>query len=141
MNYLALGDSMSIDEYTGIVGGGAASQFAHRIAATEFQNLTYDGCTTAGVLANLERISSPPDVITLTAGGNDFLLAAFSGSDPATPEGWMALVDDPLDNLRRITDRLSHFGCPLIMNTIYDPTEGSDTLGQEIGLSTGYRSA
>src|SRR5262249_19041106 len=51
------------------------------------------------------------------------------------------LVDDPLDNLRRITDRLSQYGCPLIMNTIYDPTEGSDTLGQQIGLSTGYRSA
>ncbi len=50
MNYLALGDSISIDTYTGQADGGAASQFAKLIGTTEFQNLTRDGRTTAGVL-------------------------------------------------------------------------------------------
>ena len=34
MNYLALGDSISIDDYTEVAGGGAASQFARLIGAT-----------------------------------------------------------------------------------------------------------
>ena len=43
MNYLALGDSISIDDYTGQAGGGAASQFARLIGATRFENLTMNG--------------------------------------------------------------------------------------------------
>ena len=50
MNYLALGDSISIDDYTGVAGGGAASQFAKFIRADPFQNLTRDGNTTDGVM-------------------------------------------------------------------------------------------
>ena len=29
--YLALGDSMSIDDYTGVAGGGAVNQFYRRL--------------------------------------------------------------------------------------------------------------
>ncbi len=58
MNYLALGDSISIDTYTGRADGGAASQFARLIRATEFQNLTRDGRTTAGVLEAWAKLQS-----------------------------------------------------------------------------------
>src|SRR5205085_8181948 len=77
MVYLALGDSISIDDYTGVPGGGAASQFARLVRADKVQDLTYDGCTTTGVLEALAGVSIRPDVVTLTAGGNDFLERTF----------------------------------------------------------------
>src|SRR6478672_1456416 len=46
--YLALGDSISIDDYTGVHGGGAVSQLAHRLGA-ELVDRTRDGNTTHGV--------------------------------------------------------------------------------------------
>jgi lysophospholipase L1-like esterase len=58
--YLALGDSMSIDDYTGVVGGGAVHQFLLTL-----------GCR----LAEVPR-TGRGDLITLTAGGNDLLIRA-----------------------------------------------------------------
>ncbi len=67
--YLALGDSMSIDDYTDVEGGGAAHQF-HEFLGDRWtiDDRTSDGC----------RIPDVPrdgigDVITLTVGGNDLL--------------------------------------------------------------------
>jgi hypothetical protein len=111
MQYLALGDSISIDDYTGVPLGGAASQFVRLVGATEFQNLTQDGCITDGVLEILTDLTTSPDVVTLTAGGNDFLLACFYGSswqaDPDSPEERKDLVERPLANLNRICWRNS----------------------------------
>jgi hypothetical protein len=45
--YLALGDSISIDDYTGVRGGVAASQLARRLGL-ELVDLTRDGNTTQG---------------------------------------------------------------------------------------------
>ncbi len=70
--YLAVGDSMSIDDYTGVDGGGAASQLARKLRI-ELVDLTVDGNTTQGVLADLARAPAGADVVTLTAGGNDLL--------------------------------------------------------------------
>jgi hypothetical protein len=50
--YLALGDSISIDDYTGVRGGGAASQFARKLEV-KLVDLTRDGNTSQGVLADL----------------------------------------------------------------------------------------
>ncbi len=141
MIYLALGDSISIDDYTGIVGGGAVNQFAVLISATLVLNLAKDGRTTEGVIESLADVSVEPEIVTLTAGGNDFLQAAFWGSDPSTTEGWKTLVDLPLSRLRLIADRLSEYGCPVIMNTIYDPTDGDDSLGQDLGITSSFRLA
>jgi hypothetical protein len=58
--YLALGDSISIDDYTGVRGGGAASQLARKLDV-ELVDLTFDGNTTDGVLADLAR---PPATVT-----------------------------------------------------------------------------
>lgn len=76
--YLAVGDSMSIDDYTGVDGGGAASQLARKLCL-ELLDLTPDGITTAGVLALLPRAPAAADVVTLTAGGNDLLSGDLPG--------------------------------------------------------------
>ncbi len=68
--YLALGDSMSIDDYTGVAAGGAVAQLHHRLPREwNLVDETFDGCTMAGVPTELRA-----DLITLTIGGNDLLL-------------------------------------------------------------------
>src|ERR687891_194977 len=89
MNYLALGDSISIDDYTEVAGGGAASQFAGLIGAREVQDLTRA----------------------------------------------------PLAILEEIAARLARFRCAVIMNTIYDPTDGDDSLALEFGIPPEARAA
>jgi lysophospholipase L1-like esterase len=67
--YLALGDSMSIDEYTGIAGGGAVKQFFSRLGGGwTLDDRTSDGCRIQHV-----PVDGRGDVITLTIGGNDLL--------------------------------------------------------------------
>ena len=69
MIYLALGDSMSIDAYTGVEGGGAVSQFhQHLGAGWTLEDHTRDGCCIAGVPT--DRVGQ---IVTLTVGGNDLL--------------------------------------------------------------------
>ena len=132
MNYLALGDSISIDDYTDTPNGGAASQFARCLGADGFQNLTRDGRTTAGVLEAWGEITVTPDVVSLTAGGNDYLQISWQALN--TPTGWGLVSAQPLANLERIADRLDAFACPVIINTVYDPTDGDDTLLSAFGM-------
>lgn len=70
--YLALGDSMSIDLYTGVTGGGAVNQF-HKWLGDEW---TLDDRS-----ADMCRMHYVPrdgrgEVITLTIGGNDLIADA-----------------------------------------------------------------
>ncbi len=132
MNYLALGDSISIDTYTGVGDGGAASQFARLIEATQFQNLTCDGRTTEGVLEAWNEITITPEVVTLTAGGNDFLQGIWRALN--TKGGWEPVLAQPLANLNDMVSQLDQFQCPIILNTIYDPTDGDDSLLGMFGL-------
>ena len=119
--YLAVGDSMSIDDYTGVDGGGAASQLARKLRI-ELVDLTVDGNTTHGVLADLARAPAGADVVTLTAGGNDLL-----GGD---------LPRAILRRLHQIAQRIEPLGARVIVNTIYDPSDGDDIVGRrELGLS------
>jgi lysophospholipase L1-like esterase len=131
MRYLALGDSVSIDLYTGVPGGGAVAQFAARVGAEAVQDLCYDGCTVEGVLDMLTVASLVPDVITVTAGGNDLLLCAGQPPEPCL----RAIVA----NLSIMADRLSTYRCPVILNTIYDPTDGDDSLTPLLGLTPDFR--
>jgi hypothetical protein len=62
--YLALGDSISIDDYTGVSGGGAVSQLARKLGVDPV-DLTRDGNTTQGVLADLAAAPAAADVVTL----------------------------------------------------------------------------
>lgn len=139
MKYLALGDSISIDRYTGIKGGGAVSQFSRLIGADELQDLTHDGYTTYTVMQSLGRIRIMPDVITITVGGNDLLqrpswnIDRYSLQDPDTQE--------VLGRLNRIYSVLQSFNCTAIVNTIYDPTDGDETLLQQLGMIPPFRCA
>jgi len=128
MRYVALGDSISIDAYTGVVGGGAASQFAVKVGATgaDFQDLTRDGNVTTAATIDLQRIQGVPEVITLTIGGNDLLLVG----DP---------VGSILPRIGEIAERLAQFECPVILNTVYDPTDGDDAVGESAGISRSLR--
>jgi lysophospholipase L1-like esterase len=123
VRYLALGDSISIDYWTGVKGGGAVSQLAVKIDAVgeDFQDLTADGQTAGGVVLDLERVRIRPEVVTLTAGGNDFLIERPTEAICAS--------------LTTIADRLAELGGAVIIATIYDPTDGSDAVGAQIGLA------
>ncbi|HYT50598.1 MAG TPA: SGNH/GDSL hydrolase family protein [Gaiellaceae bacterium] len=119
--YLALGDSISIDDYTGVCGGGAASQLAQKLGI-DLIDLTRDGNTTYGVLADLARAPAASDVVTLTAGGNDLL-----GGD---------LSRAILRRLDQIARRIQPLGARIILNTVYDPSDGDNDVGRrELGLS------
>jgi lysophospholipase L1-like esterase len=120
--YLALGDSISIDDYTGVRGGGAPSQLARKLAV-HLVDLTRDGNTTQGVLADLARAPAAADIVTLTAGGNDLLYG-----------------DPPRAILRRrlheIARRIQPLGARVVINTIYEPSDGDNDVGRrELGLS------
>jgi lysophospholipase L1-like esterase len=119
--YLALGDSISIDDYTGVRGGGAASQLARKLGA-DLIDLTRDGNTTQGVLGDLAGAPAAADVVTLTAGGNDLLTGDFPHAI--------------LRRLHQIGDRIQPLGARVIINTIYDPSDGDNDVGRrELGLS------
>lgn len=125
MYYVALGDSISIDDYTGVREGGAANQLARRIGADPFQNLTRDGNVAEGILQDLERIEGRPDLITLTAGGNNLLL----GDEP----------EAIFLKIRRIAERLAEYETAVILNTVYDPTDGDDSVAAQLGLAPELR--
>ena len=119
--YLALGDSVSIDYYTGVRGGGAASQLARKLGL-ELLDLTRDGNTTQGVLTDLDRAPRAANVVTLTAGGNDLLIGE--------------LLRVVLRRLHHIAQRIQPLGDRVVINTIYDPSDGDNDVGRRaLGLS------
>lgn len=138
MHYLALGDSISIDEYTGVVGGGAASQLARAIRADPFQDFTVDGWTTIHVLDSLSRVVGIPDIVTLTIGGNDLLaVAAFRKGSLPQPAMWETdakTVLSRMDDILQRCDRLWGFRSLFILNTVYDPSDGDDRHFEEMGM-------
>lgn len=133
--YLALGDSISIDEYplreTGIPNIGAASLFARalreRYPGIAVDDLTADGATTDDVLRwQLPRVraTSDPAVVTITAGGNDLLMNLRATRPP------VRLVEGILDRLARILDETQKLlpVATILLGTIYDPSDGTNEL-------------
>jgi hypothetical protein len=81
--YVALGDSISIDDYTGVRGGGAASQLARKLGL---------------------------DLVDLTRA--------------------------ILRRLDQIVQRLQPLRARVVVNTVYDPSDGDNDVGRrELGLS------
>ena len=83
--YVALGDSMSIDDYAGGPGRGAAS-LLHRNRDDDFpdwagrdlataglgvQVLARDGVTADVLQRQLPQVTQAPALVTVTMGGND----------------------------------------------------------------------
>jgi lysophospholipase L1-like esterase len=119
--YVALGDSISIDDYTGVRGGGAASQLARKLGA-DLVDLTRDGNTTRGVLADVSQAPAAAEIVTLTAGGNDLL----AGDLPRAI----------LRRLHEIAERIEPLAARVVVNNIYDPSDGDNAVGRrELGLS------
>jgi lysophospholipase L1-like esterase len=135
--YLALGDSMSIDDYAGGPGYGAAS-LLHRNRDRDFPDwagrdlaahgmelrlLARDGATSAAVLDDqLPLIDAAPELVTLSMGGND-LLAAY-GNDAAAEAAIMQVAKTGAAVLRRLR-RLTGPVTPILVTTVYDPSDGS----------------
>jgi lysophospholipase L1-like esterase len=142
--YVALGDSMSIDDYAGGPGRGAAS-LLHRNRDDDFpdwagrdlrglraRHLARDGATTSDVLySQLPKVDGPPALVTISMGGNDLLIAF---GDVAAAEvaihTVIALGHGVLGRLRELTPT-----APIVVTTVYDPSDGGGTIGDSESLS------
>jgi lysophospholipase L1-like esterase len=147
--YVALGDSISIDDYAGGPGrGGASLLFANRgddfpdwrgrdlrtvHPATTFSLLATDGATTRTLLqAQLPRLRAlavRPTLVTLTVGGND-LLGAYGETDAARGviAGVRAAVDLVLAELTETAPTAR-----IAVGTVYDPSDGTGD-AERLGL-------
>lgn len=139
--YVALGDSISIDQYAGGPGRGGASLLARNLdddfpewrgrdlASTDdirFHLLASDGATCRTVLDHqlprLAALRATPTILTLTVGGNDLLTAyGDTASARAVVEHVAAAVHETLEVLQR----LMLPGASVIVGTVYDPSDGT----------------
>ena len=148
--YAALGDSMSIDDYAGGPGRGAASllwrnrdddfptwtgrDLTARDPTARLALLASDGATSTTVageqLGRLRRLGGIPTLATVTMGGND-LLAAY-GDATAARRAIRTVVDNGrlvLASLRTVMGSEA----PIVVATVYDPSDGSGDAGR-LGL-------
>ncbi len=136
--HVALGDSISIDEYAGGAGRGGASLLARNrdddfpewrgrdLGGVRCHLLAADGGTTATLLdkqlPRLERLRVRPSIVTLTTGGNDVL--SFCGDTRAARK----TITTVKQRLRQVLDRLSHVvhsEATVVVGTVYDPSDGT----------------
>ena len=111
LTYLALGDSVSIDDYTGQKGGGAVNQFFRSLGDNwTLVDKTFDGCRMQDVPLGLEG-----DLITLTIGGNNLL----ENRDQMLEEGFDDFENTHLDLLTRV--RSQNPNSKFIVGDIYTP--------------------
>jgi len=140
--YVALGDSMSIDEYAGGPGRGGASLFARNrdmdfpdwqgrdlqslLPGLRSHVLATDGGTTQTLLGSqlpaLARLAVQPAIVTLTVGGND-VLSAYGDTRSA-----LQIVEVVRDRVGRALLELGRIARPdasVIVGTVYDPSDGT----------------
>jgi lysophospholipase L1-like esterase len=121
--YYALGDSMSIDDYAGGPGLGAASLLADDLGI-ELMMLARDGATSDDVLRRqLGQVGARPALVTVTMGGNDLLTAMVEA-----PEKLPAAVEAVAANYDVTLTSLAATGARVVVSTVYDPTDGSGDL-------------
>jgi len=129
---VALGDSVSIDDYPGEARGAASLLYQNRDAeypefagkdlrhlhpGVAFSNLAVDGASSSdvlhGQLPKLPAKVSGRTLVTLTVGGNDIL----SGGDSSA---------DIIFRLQTILSTLQarYPDCLILVGTVYDPTDG-----------------
>jgi lysophospholipase L1-like esterase len=109
--YLALGDSMSIDDYTGVRGGGAVKRFFASLGpGWTLDDRTMDGC-------RMEHVPTEGtgEVISLTIGGNDLLW----NREAYLRDGLASFSAEHLRLLRRIRAANPH--SLFIVGDIYRP--------------------
>jgi lysophospholipase L1-like esterase len=111
--YLALGDSMSIDTYTGVRGGGAVAQFYRTLAGPwRLDDRTTDGCRMPHVPTD-----GRGDLVTLTIGGNDLL----SNRETYLTRGLDSFGEEHLGLLEAI--RRANPQAIFIVGNVYAPQE------------------
>jgi lysophospholipase L1-like esterase len=135
--FVALGDSMSIDDYAGGPGRGAASllhrnrdgdfpEWAGRDLATSgtgVEVLARDGATATDVLLNqVPRIEQTPELVTITMGGND-LMVAYGNTEAA--EAAIAEVIATGDAILARLGAVTGNGGRILLTTVYDPSDGT----------------
>jgi GDSL-like Lipase/Acylhydrolase family len=150
-SYVALGDSISIDEYAGGPGRGGASLLARNQdddfphwrgrdlravgRGLRYHLLAADGATSRTVwesqLPRLESSGVRPSVVTLTVGGND-LLAVYGETGQARQivRSVGVRVGEILGRIRRLMRASDD---PVVVGTVYDPSDGSGDTGR-VGL-------
>jgi lysophospholipase L1-like esterase len=142
IHYVALGDSISIDDYSGGPGrGGPALLFANRDddfpdwrgrdlrtidPDATYSLLATDGATTRTLvdlqLPRLASVLPRPTLVTLTIGGND-LLGAYGLSGVAREV--IASVGRVLDRVLPEIGGIVGPGGRIVVGTVYDPTDGT----------------
>src|SRR4051794_15219652 len=144
--YVALGDSISIDDYAGGPGRGGASLLARNLdddfpdwrgkdlASTPWDNLATDGATTATLLdvqlPRLARHDLRPSLVTLTIGGNDVL--GCYGDTRAALRTVRTVGDRVATALEQLT-QLTAPSATVVVGTVYDPSDGTADAGR-VGL-------
>jgi lysophospholipase L1-like esterase len=148
--YVALGDSISIDDYAGGPGrGGASLLFRNRDddfpdwrgrdlltvdPDTDFSLLATDGATTRTLLdvqlPRLQALPDPPTLVTLTIGGND-LLSVYGDSSGARQV--IARVEAAVDAALSHLAGLLAPGGRIAVGTVYDPSDGTGD-AERLGL-------
>ena len=142
VSYVALGDSISIDDYAGGPGrGGPSLLFRNRdddfpqwrgrdLVSTDpqasFALLASDGATTRTLLdSQLPRLVARhvrPTLVTLTIGGNDVLgVYGDTAAARATVEQVSVRVSHALTELRALLAP----GGRVVVGTVYDPSDGT----------------
>jgi lysophospholipase L1-like esterase len=143
--YVALGDSISIDDYAGGPGRGGASLLARNrdddfpdwqgrdLGDTPWQSLATDGATTATVLGvQLPRLArlTKPSIVTLTVGGNDVL--GCYGDTGAALRTARTVGERVAETLERLAE-LAQPSTQVVVGTVYDPSDGTGDAGR-VGL-------
>ena len=146
--YVALGDSISIDDYAGGPGRGAASLLLRNRdddfpdwrgrdllslhPGAQLHLLATDGATTRTLadvqLPRLFASAVRPTLVTLTVGGND-LLSAY-GDTPAARDVVARVQAAVVRALDAVTAVLAPDG-RVVVGTVYDPSDGT---GDAAGL-------
>jgi lysophospholipase L1-like esterase len=140
--YVALGDSISVDQYAGGAGRGGASLLAGNrdedfpdwrgrdlgsyLSGLHWHLLATDGGTTTTLLAyqlpRLEALAVRPSIITLTIGGND-VLTCYGNTRAA-----LAMISTVRQRVTQAVDRLNQLAAPgarVVIGTVYDPSDGT----------------
>jgi lysophospholipase L1-like esterase len=136
--YVALGDSISIDDYAGGPGCGGASLLARNrdadfpdwrgrdLGSMAWRLLATDGATTATVLNHqlprLEELRIQPSIVSLTIGGND-VLGCYGDTRKASET--ISIVRDRVGLALADLGRLSRPSARLVVGTVYDPSDGT----------------
>ena len=139
--YAALGDSISIDLYAGGPGRGGPSlvvrnrdddfpqwrgrDLATRHPGSRLELLALDGGTVPTVLdvqlPQLVRLGRPPDLVSLTVGGNDLLQAYGDTTAARLVVGEVrAGVEQVLARLRDLAPQAT-----VLLGNVYDPSDGT----------------